>query len=123
MLGDNHNQEQKQHVEQIIQNQDSKIEITCDHYSNAYIESLEEKRKFMLNLHDGFEPETAVINRELEKARVVNLLQHQGRVTKVFCSLLSESTCTSPKHSGKRCYLLGPAPASKQMSLKMPPNF
>jgi len=120
MLGDNQKQDQRQSVKQIVQNQDSKIVVTCIHYSNSFIEALEEKLKFILNLSDGLEPEAAVINRELKKEQSVNLLQHQGHVTKVFCSLLSESICKSPKNSGNRCYLLGPAPASASSSWEVP---
>ena len=120
MLGDNQKQDQRQSVKQIVQNQDSKIVVTCNHYSNSFIEALEEKLKFILNLSDGLEPEAAVINRELKKEQSVSLLQHQGHVTKVFCSLLAESTCKSPKNSGNRCYLLGIAPASASAAWQVP---
>jgi len=122
MLGDNQKQDQKQSVKQIVQNQDSRIIVMCSHYTNSFIESLEEKLKFILNLSDGLEPEAAVINHELKKEQSVSLLQHQGHVTKVFCSLLQDSTCQSPKNTSNRCYLLGPAPASASSSWSVPEN-
>lgn len=120
MLGDHQKQEQKQNVKQIVQNQDSKIEVTCDHYINSFIESMEKKLKDMLEAYTRFDPEVAVVNNELKKARKVNVLQHHGHVTKIFCSLLADDfKCKSSKNSGNRCYLLGPAPASASAQWKI----
>lgn len=118
MLGDNQKQEQKQSVNQEVNvhGQTNTIEISCDYYTNKRIEALDKQLNDQLNLV-GAPDSTEML--KLKELRKVNLLQYQGHVRKVFCSLLQDSTCKSSKNSGNRCYLLGPAPASASLSWKI----
>lgn len=115
MLGDNQKQDQKQDVKQEVNVHAQKevVEISCAHYTDNKIQALE--AHLDEQMHDWGNP-AADDALKLKELRKVSLLQHQGHVTKVFCSLLQESTCTSPKNAGNRCYLLGPAPASASSS-------
>lgn len=117
MLGDKQNQEQKQDVKVNIHGQKEVVEISCAHYTDNRIQALEAHIEEQMRDWSNPAADEALKLKELRK---VNLLQHQGRVTKVFCSLLAEATCQSPKNSGNRCYLLGPAPASASSSWQVP---
>ncbi len=111
MLGDNQKQDQKQDVKQEVNVHAQKdvVEISCAHYTDSKIQALEAHMDEQM--HDWGNP-AADEALKLKELRKVSLLQHQGSVTKVFCSLLQDSTCKSLKNTGNRCYLLGPAPAS-----------
>jgi len=114
-MGDDQKQEQKQSVNQEVNvhGQKESVEISCAHYTDNKIQALE--THIEEQMHDRGNP-AADDALKLKELRKISLLQHQGHVTKVFCSLLSESTCKSPKNSGNRCHLLGPAPASASSS-------
>ena len=110
MLGDHQEQNQKQTVKQEVNlHGQEKIEISCDYYTNRQIESLENAIRDQI-ITKG-QPDASDMM-ALKDAQKVNILQFQGNVKKVFCSLLVEGgKCSSPNNSGKRCYLLGYAPA------------
>ena len=103
MLGDKNSQRQQQHVN-LNEGQEAKIEVPCDFYTNDAIADLELKRNSL-----GYSV-VAAMDSDIRKARTVILLQYQGHVTRVLCSLLDQesSNCQSTRNSGKRCYLLGP---------------
>lgn len=115
MLGDNQKQDQKQSVNQEVNvhGQKAVIEISCAHYIDDKIQALEAHLNEQMQDWGNPAADDALKLKELRK---VSLLQHEGRVTKVFCSLLQDSACKSPKNAGNRCYLLGPAPASASSS-------
>lgn len=115
MLGDKQKQDQKQSVNQevTVHGQKDVVEISCAHYTDNKIQALEAHLDEQMRDWGNPAADDALKLKELRK---VSLLQHEGHVTKVFCSLLAESTCKSQKNSGNRCYLLGPAPASASSS-------
>ena len=117
MLDDKHKQEQSQKVKQEVNvhGQKEVVEISCAHYTDTRIQALE--AHIDEQMRDWGKTDDLLNLKELRK---VSLLQHQGRVTKVFCSLLQDSTCQSSKNTGNRCYLLGPAPASASSSWQVP---
>jgi ElaB/YqjD/DUF883 family membrane-anchored ribosome-binding protein len=121
MLGDSQKQDQKQSVNQEVNvhGQKDVIEISCAHYTDNKIQALEAHMDEQMRDWGNPADDDAIKLKELRK---VSLLQHQGRVTKVFCSLLQDSTCKSPKNVGNRCYLLGPAPASASSSWSVSEN-
>jgi hypothetical protein len=116
MLGDRQDQKQAQHVSQgvNIQGQKGQFDISCDFYTNERIESLETRIKKASEVGQ-FSIETTLAS-ELKKEREVIALQHQGHITQVICKFLEDSVCKSSKNSGKRCYLLGPAPAGAMIT-------
>ena len=117
MLDDKLKQEQSQKVKQEVNvhGQKEVVEISCAHYTDTRIQALE--AHIDEQMRDWGKTDDLLNLKELRK---VSLLQHQGRVTKVFCSLLQDSTCQSSKNTGNRCYLLGPAPASASSSWQVP---
>jgi len=119
MLGDNQKQDQKQSVNQevTVHGQKDVVEISCAYYTDNKIQALEAHLDEQMREWGNPATDDAL---KLKDLRKVSLLQHQGRVTKVFCSLLADSTCKSPNNSGNRCYLLGPAPASVSSSWQVP---
>lgn len=110
MLGDHQEQKQQQTVNQEVNlHGKDKIEISCDYYTNRQIEALE--NAIQGQIADWGQPDTSDMM-ALKDARKIDVLQFQGNVKKVFCSLLVEGgKCSSTNNAGKRCYLLGYAPA------------
>ena len=109
-MNDKIQQGQKQDVNQqtVVNNNSVHLEAYCPHYTNEDIKRMEalveDTDGDMFLSSDKFKD-----IREIKESKKVRFLQHEGRVTQVFCHLLDSSTymCEQPN---KRCHLLPPRP-------------
>jgi hypothetical protein len=75
--------------------------VRCHFFSNEYTESISSE---IVHLNPG-NTRRMEMAKEIEREQQVDVLLHDGAVTKVFCPLISGDNCMAPKNKDKRCSL------------------
>lgn len=98
-MGNEFRQDQNQKV-----NFDNKPvwKVKCEYFTNSITEKFEKT----LDTFATYSPHFIKFKDELEKCQQVDLITHEGKVTKVICHLFKNGKCTSSKNSENDCHLL-----------------
>lgn len=97
-MGNEINQDQRQDVRF---GQKPVWKVRCHFFTNDYLQEVDTRMRSFVAGHSS----QMVLAQQLEREQQIDIVVHDGKVTRVLCPLFKDGVCLSDQNKDNPCYL------------------